>query len=87
MEFIFPLIWMLGVTFPMDEMAVNSKFHHMEIIWIMYKAEGDGLWTDVVFQKGYTYQIFMCNDPMLKTYLVKRMLPLDTILVEIFDTV
>ena len=59
MDFTFILIWMLGFTFYMNEMTVNFKGHHAEKIRMTYKSEGYGLHTDAIFQKGYTYQIFM----------------------------
>ena len=54
---------------------------------VMYKAKGDGLKTYAIFQKGYTYIIFMCNDPLSKKILAKRMLPLHDRVVAFFDTV
>ena len=51
MEFIFPLIWMLGVTFSMDEMTMCFKGHHTEIIRIMDKAKGGELQIYDIFQK------------------------------------
>ena len=52
-----------------------------------YKAEGGGLYTDALFHKGYTFQIFMCDDTVSKTYLDKRLSPLDAIVMTLFDTV
>ena len=52
-----------------------------------YKEEFDGLQVDAFFQKGYTYQIFMFNDPAPKSYLSKRLSPLRAIVGGIFDTV
>ena len=43
-----------------------------------HKEKRDGLQTYSLCQKGYTYQICMCNDPPQKTYLYKMMLPLHT---------
>ena len=43
----------------MDEMIMRFKVNHADKIRMMYKAEGDGLQTDNIFQKGYTYQIFI----------------------------
>ena len=63
MEFIFPLIWMLGVAFSIDEMTRHFKGHHTDKRRITYKEKGDGLQTYAICQKGYTYQIIMCNDP------------------------
>ena len=37
-------------------------------IRMTYKTEGTGLQADDIFQKGYTYQICICNDPAPKTY-------------------
>ena len=59
MEFIFPLIWMIVVAFSMDEITVRFKFHHADKISMVYKVERDGLHTYALFQKGYTYQIFI----------------------------
>ena len=53
----------------------------------MYKEKCDGLQKYDLFQKGYTYKIFMCNDPLSKTYLAKRMLSLHAIVMAFFDTV
>ena len=61
-EFTFPLIWMIRVTISIDEMTMNFKGHHKDRIRMSYKQEGYGLQADASFQKGYTYQIFMCND-------------------------
>ena len=51
------------------------------------KAKGDGLQTYALFQKGYKYKIFMCNDASPKTYSSKRMLILHDIVMAFFDTV
>ena len=50
----------------MDEMTMNFKIHHAEKLRMTYKSEDGVLHTDAIFQKGYTYQIFMCNDPVSK---------------------
>ena len=86
MDFIFQLIWMLGVTFSMYETTMNFKSHHAETISMAYKSEGDGLQTYTIRQKGYTYQIFMSNDPV-SIFLAKRLSPLDAIVMALFDTV
>ena len=64
MEFILTIIWMLGVTFFVDEMTMSFKAHHLEKISMTYKSEADVLQIDDVFHIGYTYQIFVCNDPV-----------------------
>ena len=63
------------------------KGHNTYKIRMMHKAEGGGLQTDAVFQKGYTYQIFMCNYPVSKTYLSKRLLPLYARVMALIDNV
>ena len=62
MEFIFLLIWMLGVTFSMDEMNMHFKGQHVDIIRMMDKSEGDGLQIDSIFQKGYLCEIILCQE-------------------------
>ena len=54
---------------------------------MIYKAKGDGLQREAIFQKGYTYQIFMYNNPVSKTYLSKRPSLLDDRVMSLFDTV
>ena len=41
----------------------------------------------MVFQKGYAYKIFMCNDPSTKIYTAKNMLPLHDRVLAFFDAV
>ena len=53
---------------------------------MMHTSKVDGLQTYYLCQKGYTYQIFMCNDTSPKTYLAKRMLPLHAIMTTLFYT-
>ena len=74
---------MLGATFSMDEMTMNLKTHHEDKIRMVYKAEGDWLQTDDIFQKVYTYKIFMWNDPV-SICLAKSMLPIDAIVTIMF---
>ena len=62
--FIFPFVWMSGVTFLIDETTIHVKGRQAD------KKTGCA-----IFQKRYTYQIFMCNDPLPKKYLDKVMLP------------
>ena len=78
---------MLGVTFSIDEITMRFKGNHAFKIRMTYKSEGDGEQTDEKFQKGYKYQIFMCNNPVPKTHLSKIMLPLDARAMSHFDTV
>ena len=52
MEFLFPMIWMLGVTFSVYEMTMHSKGHYTDKIRKTYKSEGDGLYTAAIFRKN-----------------------------------
>ena len=71
MEFILPLIWIIGVTFSVDEMNMSFKVHHAEKNIMRYKAEGEVLHTEDIFQKEYTYQLFICNDPVSRIIWIK----------------
>ena len=51
MEFIFTLIFIIGVTFYMDKMTMRSKGHHAETIRTTYKSEGDELQTYYMFSE------------------------------------
>ena len=83
----FTLICIIGVTISIDEMTTNFKGNNSYQIRMTYKGEGDGLQTDAIFQKGHTYQSFMCTDPVLKTYLSKILSPLHYILMALFYTI
>ena len=86
MEFISPLIWMLGVAFSKDEMTMHFIGRHADKKRMTLKSKGDGLQPYSLFQKGYTYQIVMCNDPSPKIYLAKIMFPLHARVMALFDT-
>ena len=71
MGFISTLIWMLVVIFSMDKMTMCFKVHHVDKIGMTYKPEGGELHTDALFKKGYTYQMFICNDNTSKHIYLK----------------
>ena len=50
-DFIFLFIFILGVTFSIDEIAMRFKGPRVEKIRMMCKAESGGLQTDSLFQK------------------------------------
>ena len=54
MEFIFPIIWMLGVNFSIDEMTMHLKVRHADKKRMTYKEKCDISQTYDIFQKGYT---------------------------------
>ena len=84
MEYLFTLVWMLGVSFSIYETTVHFKVHCAEKITMMYKAESGGLQADALCRKLQIYQMFMCNDPEPKIYLAKSLSPLCAGVVELF---
>ena len=87
MNFIFPTIWLLACAFSVDEMTMGFKGQHRDKKRITYKAEGDGFQADALCQEGYTYQIWMRNDPAPKKYLDTGLSPLHSCVMGLFDTV
>ena len=77
---------MLVVAFYMDERNMSFKGLHADQKMMAYKEKGGGLQTDAIFQKEYTYQIFMCNYPLPKIYLAKRVLPPHARVMAFFNT-
>ena len=54
---------------------------------MIYKSKFDALQRYALFQKVYTYKIFMCNDPLPKTDLAKSFFPFYARVMAFFDTV
>ena len=46
------------------EITMRFKGHSADKISTMYKSEVIRLQADALCQKGYTYEIFMCNYPV-----------------------
>ena len=74
MGILFLLVCMLSVTISMHEVTMSFNVHHVEIIIMTYKAEGDGFNGDPLFQRGYTSQTFMYSYPVPKKNLAKMLL-------------
>jgi hypothetical protein len=87
MNFLFPLIWLLGVAFSIDEMTMGFQGRHADKKRITYKRAGDGFQADALCDDGFTYQIFMRNDPAPKEYTSKGLSPLHSRVMALFDTV
>ena len=87
MNFIFPTIWLLGLCFSIDEMTMRFKGQHKDKQRITYKAEGDGFQADALCDEGFTYQVYMRNDPAPKKYLKQGMSPLHSRVMALFDAV
>ena len=54
---------------------------------ITYKSEGDGFQADALCDEGFTYQIYMRNDPAIKKYLKQGLPPLHSRAMALFDAV
>ena len=55
---------------------MHLKGNHVDRIRMTSKAEGNVLHTYAFFQKGYIYQIFMCNYTVSKAYLSIKISPI-----------
>ena len=86
LNIICPLIWMLGVAFSIDEMTMRFKGRHEDKKRITYKAEGDGFQCDALCQEGYTYQVYMRNDPAPQKYMKQGLSPLHSRVMSLFDS-
>ena len=56
MKYVFPLIWILGVSFTINEMTIGFQGMHADKRKITYKAEGDGFQCDALCDNGFCYQ-------------------------------
>ena len=86
MNIIGPKIVKLGCCISIDEMTMRFKGRHKDKRRITYKAEGDGFQADALCQEGYTYQVFMRNDPAPKKYLKQGLSPLHSRVMSLFDS-
>lgn len=57
MNFIFPLIQILGVAFAIDEMTRGFQGMHADKKCIPYKNEGDRFQCNILCQYGFCYQL------------------------------
>ena len=76
LNFICPMVWLLGLAFSVDEMTMGFKGKYKDKLRITYKAEGDGFQADALCQEGFTYQVYMRNDPAPCKYLKQGLSPL-----------
>ena len=53
MNYLFPLIWLLGDSFAIDEMKIGFQGMHTDKKRITYKAEGDGFQADALCDDGF----------------------------------
>jgi len=76
MDYIFPLVWMAGLFFAVDEMTVEFKGMHKNKSRITYKNEGDGFQCNTLCDNGFCYQFYFRNDPAPKQYTETGLSPL-----------
>ena len=60
--------------------------NHIDKLQITYKNEGDEFQADALCQEGYTFQVYMRNDPAPKDYIRKGLSPLHARVMSLFDT-
>jgi hypothetical protein len=81
-----PKAWELGRALAVDEMTMRFKGKHKDKRRITYKAEGDGFQADALCDNGYTYQVYMRNDPAPSKYLKQGLSPLHSRTMALFDS-
>ena len=87
MNFIFPVVWLLGKAFSIDEMTMGFQGKHVDKRRITYKNEGDGFQGDALCGDGFTYQVYMRNDPAPRKYIRQGLSPLHSRVMALFDSV
>ena len=66
---------------------MRFKGHHKDKKGITYKAEGDGFQCDALCEAGFTYQVYMRNDPAPRKYLKEGLSPLHARVMALYDSV
>jgi len=77
--------WLLGRRISVDEQTVGFKGNHADKQRISYKREGDGFLIDALCEDGYTYTIYARNMPAPKKYIDRRISPLNSRVLFMFD--
>ncbi len=84
MNYICPLVWFLGKKFSVDEITMRFKGRHRDKLRINCKIEGDGFQAYALCDDGYTYQVYMRNDPAPDKYLKQSLSPLHSRVMTLF---
>ena len=87
MNYLFPLIWLLGACFAIDEMKIGFQGMHADKKRITYKAEGYGFQVDAICEDGFCFQFYFRNDPANVEYTKTGLLPLHSRVMTFFDSV
>ena len=85
-NYLMPMVWLLGRAFSIDEMTMGFKGKHQDKRRITYKAEGDGFQADALCQEGFCFQVHMRNDPAPRKYLKQGLSPLHSRVMYLFDS-
>ena len=86
-NYLFPLIWLLGVFFAIDEMTIGFQGMHVDKKRITYKTEGDGFQVDALCEYGFFFQFYFRNDPANVEYTKTGLSPLQYRVMKLFDSV
>ena len=62
MNYLFPLIWLLGACFTIYEMTIGFQGMHADKKGIKHKAEGDGFQVYELCEDGFCFQFYFRND-------------------------
>ena len=68
-------------------MAMIFQGQHKDKQIITYKSEGYGFQTDSLCDEGFTYQVYMRNDPVPNKYLKQGLSPIHSRVMVLFDAV
>ena len=87
MNYLFPVIWLLGVCFTIDEMKIVFQGMHADKKTIKYRDEGDGFQADALCEDGFCFQFYFRNDPENAEYTKIGLSPLHSRVMTLFDLV
>ena len=87
MNHFFPLIWLLGACFTIDEMTIGFQGMHVDKKSITYKAKGGGFQVDALCEDGFCFQFYFQNDPANVEYTKTGLSPFHSRVMILFDSV
>ena len=86
MNFIFKLVWLVGIYCAIDEMTIGFQGMHADKKHITYKNKGDEFQADALYNYGYCYQFYFRNEPANENYTRNGLSPLHSRVMSLFDT-
>ena len=87
MNYLFPLIWLLGSCFAIDETTIGFQAMYADKKRITYKAEGDGFQVDALCEDGFCFHFYFRNDPANVEYTKTGLSPLHSRVITFIDSV